>query len=179
MYRRKTLIFVFVFSLIFHAGTSYGQESDSACNKIYEGYIVRVFEKCQPFALCNFDVFFCIQKPEIKEYASKKYRKRYLDSNQYGNIFLLNERYYEDVNRFKYSSESFDWYYMSKPIDSIRANGYGVDMYRVVLAGYVKRENVKNYTDINGTSHHRSVFKNYAGTMPNVNVLYPSLIVVW
>ncbi len=47
-------------------------QTNDTCNRIYEGYIVRVFKKCEPYTVCNFDVFFIRTMPKLKSYADNK-----------------------------------------------------------------------------------------------------------
>ena len=169
--KRTVTSIVFVLLCSFAFGQS--PFDSSVCNKIYEGYILRIFENSKPYTLRTADYFFCSAVPSfLNEPDFALLIKKYP---------LLNERYYEDINEEKYYQyDVFNYYYLGKVFDSVVLENYKIDIYRVLVAGYIKKEDIANYVSHNRSSHRHSVYDVHNKKEGlECNILYPNMIVLW
>ncbi len=112
-------LFVVICILFFSESAICQQNFDSSrCNRIYNGYIMRIFQKGEKFRLLTADFFYSDKLPKIEDN---------IDFDQMLNdCVFLNERYYENTNsNIVYSSSLFSFYYLSDAYKKVDVNNYG------------------------------------------------------
>jgi type III secretory pathway component EscS len=165
------LLFLYMCLFVTIGGSAQIISKSTECNKIYSGYILRVFEKCEtPFKMCTADIFFCFEAPKITG------RNLYSELKNINEVYLLDEQYYFERNISIISASRYCNFYYHTPFDSVKTKEYNVYIYRVVLSGYIHK-NLSEYIKKNVSSRRYSAFERDGNN--DVEVLCPSMIQSW
>lgn len=129
-------------------------ESHDSC-KIYEGYIVRIFEKCSRYERCRSDFLFYEQPPNLRKPKDDVYSSDFIENHKF---YLFSEGGYENFNMERqFFSEKYRPFYSQTSLDSVISERFRVYLHKVIVCGTLTT-NSNDYFNF-GSSHFYSAFK--------------------